>query len=118
MSSRKRTATRSGSSSKGSNKRSRPSGKAEKSSVNKGLPGVVWNKNDCAPQLNISKDGMTVSGEKGYRMVRANAGVREGHFYYECEILPPSDGCEGHVRLGWAAITGELQAPVGSVSTT
>lgn len=71
--------------------------------------GVVWNKADCAAQLNLSKDGLTASGEKGFRMVRANVGVREGCWYYECEILPS----EGHVRLGWAAITGELEAPVG-----
>jgi hypothetical protein len=75
----------------------------------KELVGVVWNKSDCAPQLTLSKDGLTVSGEKGYRMVRANVGVREGYWYYECEVLPG----DGHVRLGWAAITGELDAPVG-----
>lgn len=75
--------------------------------------GVVWNKNDCAPQLNVGKDGLSVSGEKGYRMVRANAGVRAGHYYFEIEVLPPPSGTPGHVRVGWAAITGELQAPVG-----
>lgn len=50
-------------------------------------------------------------------MVRANVGVREGHWYFEIEILPPPiGGSDGHVRVGWAAITGELQAPVGLVS--
>lgn len=71
--------------------------------------GVVWNKLDCAPQLYLSKDALTAWGEKGFRMVRANVGVREGCWYYECEILPS----QGHVRLGWGAITGELEAPVG-----
>ena len=77
---------------------------------------VCWNKQDSAPQLSISKDGLTVGGEKGYRMARANAGVREGDFYFEVEILPPVQGSEGGgqgIRVGWAAITGELQAPVG-----
>ena len=108
MSTRKRGANRGGFS-----QGSKPAKGAKKAEAK--VIGVVWNKNDCAPQLNLSKDGMSVSGEKGYRMVRANAGVREGHYYFECEILPPPAGSDGNIRIGWAAITGELQAPVGCV---
>jgi len=88
--------------------------------------GVAWNKSDCAPQLSLSRDALTVTGEKGYRMVRANACVQEGHYYFEVEILPPvaagpssssssspPDAGGAHVRLGWAAGTGNLQGPVG-----
>ena len=96
-----------------SNKRSRTTEKCADSADISAVQGVVWNRHDCAPQLTISKDGASVSGEKGYRMARATVGVRKGHYYFECEILSPPPGAEGHVRIGWAAITGELQAPVG-----
>lgn len=58
-------------------------------------------------------------------MARANVGVREGRWYWECKILsgvrPPAqdptaplnseDG--GHVRIGWARREASLDTPVG-----
>ena len=91
---------------------------SKKSKAQPELLGVVWNSKDCAPQLNLSRDALAVTGDKGYRMVRANTGVREGHWYFELEVLPTlaSGGDEpenAHVRVGWAAATAEIQAPVG-----
>ncbi|MGH0175704.1 UNVERIFIED_CONTAM: hypothetical protein FKN15_015623 [Acipenser sinensis] len=41
---------------------------------------------DRAPQLKISDDRLTVTGEKGYSMVRASHGVRKGSWYFEALI--------------------------------
>lgn len=61
----------------------------------------------------------------GYRMVRATHGVHRGSYYYEVEILKPSETLienvtktgevlpTPHVRLGWSTKFGLLQAPVG-----
>merc|ERR1711865_819323 len=45
-------------------------------------------------------------------MARATHGTREGAYYWECEVLTPEIDA-GHVRVGWAQRSGELQAPVG-----
>ncbi|XP_028655647.2 set1/Ash2 histone methyltransferase complex subunit ASH2 isoform X1 [Erpetoichthys calabaricus] len=66
---------------------------------------------DRAPQLKISDDRLTVTGEKGYSMVRASHGVRKGCWYFEITIddMPP----ETASRLGWSQPLGNLQAPLG-----
>ncbi|XP_075457330.1 set1/Ash2 histone methyltransferase complex subunit ASH2 isoform X1 [Ascaphus truei] len=66
---------------------------------------------DRAPQLKISDDRLTVLGEKGYSMVRASHGVREGAWYFEILVdeLPPDTAA----RLGWSQALGNLQAPLG-----
>lgn len=58
-------------------------------------------------------------------MARANVGVREGRWYWECKILsgvrpptqdptvPPSPEDGGHVRVGWARREASLDTPVG-----
>lgn len=58
-------------------------------------------------------------------MARANVGVREGKWYWECKILsgvrPATQGgasvdsadAGGHVRLGWARREASLDTPVG-----
>lgn len=53
-----------------------------------------------APQLKISDDRLTVTGEKGYSMVRASHGVRKGAWFFEVTIddMPP----ETAARLGWS----------------
>lgn len=80
-------------------------------------PGVALSKDaaHCAPQLNVSKDQLTVTGEKGFRMVRATHGVKDGAWYCEVIILQPDDkkNVDGHVRVGWSSQAGELQGPVG-----
>uniref|UniRef100_A0A6Q2XCY5 Set1/Ash2 histone methyltransferase complex subunit ASH2 n=1 Tax=Esox lucius TaxID=8010 RepID=A0A6Q2XCY5_ESOLU len=66
---------------------------------------------DRAPQLKISDDRLTVTGEKGYSMVRASHGVRKGSWYFEVSIdeMPPDTAA----RLGWSQPLGNLQAPLG-----
>ncbi len=56
-------------------------------------------------------------------MARANVGVREGRWYWECKILsgvkPPNHSSDeqedsgGHVRVGWARREASLDTPVG-----
>ncbi|XP_046716924.1 set1/Ash2 histone methyltransferase complex subunit ASH2 isoform X2 [Silurus meridionalis] len=66
---------------------------------------------DRAPQLKISDDRLTVTGEKGYSMVRASHGVRKGAWYFEVTIDEmPADTA---ARLGWSQPLGNLQAPLG-----
>ncbi|XP_017287721.2 set1/Ash2 histone methyltransferase complex subunit ASH2 isoform X2 [Kryptolebias marmoratus] len=66
---------------------------------------------DRAPQLKISDDRLTVTGEKGYSMVRASHGVRKGSWYFEVSVddMP----LETAARLGWSQPLGNLQAPLG-----
>uniref|UniRef100_A0A4W6F1D7 Set1/Ash2 histone methyltransferase complex subunit ASH2 n=1 Tax=Lates calcarifer TaxID=8187 RepID=A0A4W6F1D7_LATCA len=66
---------------------------------------------DRAPQLKISDDRLTVTGEKGYSMVRASHGIRKGSWYFEVSVddMPP----ETAARLGWSQPLGNLQAPLG-----
>lgn len=54
-------------------------------------------------------------------MAKANIGVREGRWYWECKItrgIPKrkrsdSTGADAHVRMGWARREATLDAPVG-----
>ncbi|XP_076876757.1 set1/Ash2 histone methyltransferase complex subunit ASH2 isoform X2 [Brachyhypopomus gauderio] len=66
---------------------------------------------DRAPQLKISDDRLTVTGEKGYSMVRASHGIRKGAWYFEVSVddMPPDTAA----RLGWSQPLGNLQAPLG-----
>uniref|UniRef100_A0A3Q3WTN2 B30.2/SPRY domain-containing protein n=1 Tax=Mola mola TaxID=94237 RepID=A0A3Q3WTN2_MOLML len=66
---------------------------------------------DRAPQLKISDDRLTVTGEKGYSMVRASHGVRKGAWFFEVTVdeMP----LETAARLGWSQPLGNLQAPLG-----
>ncbi|KAG0202273.1 hypothetical protein BGX28_005158 [Mortierella sp. GBA30] len=82
------------------------------------LPGVRLCREDMSPYMLIDEECMTITTEKGFRMVRANCGVREGKWYYEVMIdrggEPRYEGRDGaHVRLGWARREATLQAPVG-----
>lgn len=54
----------------------------------------------AAPQLKISDDRLTVTGEKGYSMVRASHGIRKGAWFFEVSIddMPPDTAA----RLGWS----------------
>lgn len=59
----------------------------------------------AAPQLKISDDRLTVTGEKGYSMVRASHGVRKGSWYFEVTVEDmPS---ETAARLGWSQPLGQ-----------
>lgn len=72
---------------------------------------VLLSLNDRAPQLKISDDRLSVTGEKGYSMVRATNGVRRGSWYFEAMIeeMPADTAC----RIGWSLSLGNLQAPCG-----
>ncbi|XP_061417864.1 set1/Ash2 histone methyltransferase complex subunit ASH2-like isoform X1 [Lethenteron reissneri] len=66
---------------------------------------------DRAPQLKISDDRLTVTGEKGYATVRASHGVRRGAWFFEVRVdTLPADTA---ARLGWSQSLGNLQAPLG-----
>ncbi|XP_064601682.1 set1/Ash2 histone methyltransferase complex subunit ASH2-like [Liolophura sinensis] len=66
---------------------------------------------DRAPQLKIGDDRLTVTGDKGYSMIRATHGVRCGAWYFEVIIddMPAETG----TRIGWSQPLGNLQAPCG-----
>eukprot|EP00051_Salpingoeca_urceolata_P007260 m.96126 g.96126 ORF g.96126 m.96126 type:complete len:579 (-) comp15177_c0_seq4:85-1821(-) len=80
--------------------------------------GVRLSAQDRATQLKLSDNMMTVTGDKGYCMLRATHGVTWGRWYYEVEILPaepPSlpEPPEAHTRIGWSQKHGQLQGPCG-----
>lgn len=96
---------------------------------------------DRAPQLKISEDRLSVTGEKGYCMVRAThcknqllkpiifitvphdsfdnqlfnvssfLGVNRGCWYWEATVEEMPD--TSAIRLGWGQDYGNLQAPLG-----
>ncbi len=72
---------------------------------------VQLSKGGKAPQLQLSEDRLSVTGQKGFRTVRATHGAYVGTWY--CEVLVKHLGKTGHVRLGWCTRKVELQAPVG-----
>ncbi|XP_076326631.1 set1/Ash2 histone methyltransferase complex subunit ASH2-like isoform X9 [Tachypleus tridentatus] len=72
---------------------------------------VLLAMHDRAPQLKISDDRLSVTGEKGYCMVRATHGVKKGTWYFECTIEDMAEGSA--TRLGWSQALGNLQAPLG-----
>ncbi|CEJ00238.1 hypothetical protein RMCBS344292_14299 [Rhizopus microsporus] len=60
---------------------------------------------DKSPYVSVSKDGLTVTTDKGFRMCRANVGVKEGNWFWEAVIqnaAGPSCTDGPHVRIGWA----------------
>jgi len=69
----------------------------------------------------LDESGRHVTTDKGFRMAKANVGVREGRWYYECRItsgIPKRKSSapvesNGHVRMGWARREATLDAPVG-----
>eukprot|EP00123_Amoebidium_parasiticum_P009309 comp19390_c0_seq1/m.22411 comp19390_c0_seq1/g.22411 ORF comp19390_c0_seq1/g.22411 comp19390_c0_seq1/m.22411 type:complete len:607 (-) comp19390_c0_seq1:221-2041(-) len=73
---------------------------------------VTVSKQDIAPQLLLSEDCMTVTGEKGYCTARASWPVGEGTWYYEVTVNP-SNNQNAHTRIGWAQEHAMLQAPCG-----
>jgi Set1/Ash2 histone methyltransferase complex subunit ASH2 len=47
---------------------------------------VALSKADRAPQLQLSEDRLSVTGHKGYRLIRATHGAHEGTWYCEATI--------------------------------
>lgn len=58
----------------------------------------------------MTKDGLTVTTDKGFRMCRANVGVKEGNWFWEARIQTaagPAEADGPHVRIGWARREGK-----------
>ncbi|KAH6716181.1 hypothetical protein DL95DRAFT_393468 [Leptodontidium sp. 2 PMI_412] len=76
---------------------------------------------DTSTHMFLDESGKHVTTDKGFRMAKANVGVREGRWYYECRItsgIPKRKSSapvesNGHVRMGWARREATLDAPVG-----
>ncbi|KAG9257353.1 concanavalin A-like lectin/glucanase domain-containing protein [Emericellopsis atlantica] len=77
---------------------------------------------DAASHIFFDSTCRQVTTDKGFRMARANVGVREGRWYWECKvkqgIRKAKDGdsksqTSNHVRMGWARREASLEAPVG-----
>ena len=79
-----------------------------------------------AAPLKLGEDGLTLVGEKGYRMALATHGVERGEWFFEISILRRADhtseplpyasadpSLEPHFRLGFSTRQGDLQSPVG-----
>lgn len=87
----------------------------------KPIPGWLYRKlspssvliamHDRAPQLKVSEDRLSVTGERGYCMARATHAAHHGSYYYEVTITDMPDGSA--VRLGWSQELGNLQGPCG-----
>ncbi|ORY65035.1 uncharacterized protein BCR38DRAFT_457302 [Pseudomassariella vexata] len=76
---------------------------------------------DAATHMYLDQSGRHITTDKGFRMARANIGVRQGRWYWECKItrgmVKTAEGgkieSHGHVRLGFARREASLDAPVG-----
>lgn len=87
----------------------------------KQIPGFLYRKlcpksvllamHDRAPQLKVADDRLTVTGEKGYCMIRATHAVNFGCWYYEIDILSMPEGSA--TRLGWSLEHANLHGPCG-----
>ncbi|KAJ7694215.1 hypothetical protein B0H17DRAFT_475849 [Mycena rosella] len=80
---------------------------------------ISWE--DRSSFVQVTKDGLGLSGSTGFRSARCNAPIREGRWYMEVKIIRGGgehfheDGKhEGsHVRLGWGRREAPLNGPVG-----
>lgn len=72
---------------------------------------VLWALHDRAPQLKVSDDRLTVTGEKGYSMIRGSHGVSHGNWYFEIKVEDMAN--DSAARVGWSLALGNLQAPCG-----
>ncbi|KAF7730001.1 hypothetical protein EC973_003414 [Apophysomyces ossiformis] len=71
---------------------------------------------DRSTYVSVTNDGLTVTTDKGFRMCRANVGVKEGNWYWEATIQQTTEkgkSVDPHVRIGWARREACLNAPVG-----
>ncbi|BFZ53922.1 transcription factor, contains a PHD finger motif [Savitreella phatthalungensis] len=74
-------------------------------------PRVEWY--DMSPYMYTSRDGLSATTDKGFRMARANICMREGSWYWEVKVLRGNGDKGGHVRLGVARREASLEGPVG-----
>jgi len=52
---------------------------------------VTLTVHDMGPHLKVRDDGLTVVGEKGYRMIRASHGINEGALYLSVQRAQQRD---------------------------
>jgi hypothetical protein len=69
-------------------------------------------KENSAPQVHMSKDGLTLHNDKGYRLARASHPAVAGRYYFEVQFLADSPA-DSHIRVGFATQKADPQAPVG-----
>ena len=58
-----------------------------------------------APQLKISENSLSVTGEKGYSMVRATHGTNRGSWFFEITVEDMPEGTA--TRIGWSQPLGK-----------
>ncbi|VDN12372.1 unnamed protein product [Dibothriocephalus latus] len=68
-------------------------------------PKVVLSLNDRAHQLKLHESQLTITGEKGYSMVRATHSVHTGNWYFEATITDQPEGSA--TRIGWSQMLGK-----------
>jgi COMPASS component BRE2 len=77
---------------------------------------------DSAPHVMMDETAKHITTDKGFRMAKANVGIREGRWYWECKITSgvpkqkpgePAQDSHGHVRMGFARREAAQDAPVG-----
>ena len=81
-------------------------------SYRKGISkGVFLSMHDRAPQLKLADNRLTVSGEKGYCLIKGSHSAYKGCYYYEVEVvsMPNNSAC----RIGWCQEFANNQAPLG-----
>lgn len=80
--------------------------------LKRGWRPVRLSSEDKAKQIILDDTRLAAASSKGYCMVRATHGAYQGTWYYEAKVLHLGE--TGAVRLGWATLSAELQAPVGA----
>jgi Set1/Ash2 histone methyltransferase complex subunit ASH2 len=72
---------------------------------------TVWSKVDKAAIVSVRPDRLTASNDKGYRVLRATHGVSSGTWYFEIKVTDMKRSAA--VRVGWATLRADVEAPVG-----
>ena len=81
-------------------------------SYRKAMSSMVYlSMSDRAPQLKLANNRLTVSGEKGYCLIKASHSMYKDCYYFEATIdaMPDNSAC----RIGWAQQFANNQAPLG-----
>ena len=74
--------------------------------------GITFSALDRASIVTLSRDRRTATCSKGYRMIKATAGVSSGAWFFEVAVSPDLKP-GAHCRLGWSTELGESHGPVG-----
>ncbi|KAI8454131.1 hypothetical protein BY996DRAFT_6414141 [Phakopsora pachyrhizi] len=83
---------------------------------------VRWSWEDRSSYVHITKDGLSITTDRGFRSARANTPIREGKWFFEIilkraggevNLAGRSDPEEAHVRIGIARRESGLNTPVG-----